>query len=265
MRVVVAATLLFFNASFALWMLYGEPPRSRAAPIPTTVPGIQPLALWSETHTIAADVPAVPPLSALTAPPPLPAPAADPTPPEPRPDEPATPETQPASRDTPDGGAIETKVGQCQAVGPYGSRLDAKEAAARLGERQEQFTVVPTQTREQRFWVYLPPFVSRSAAMQGERELRAKGVRDIQVLAGDEKENGISLGLYRERSAAQRRLEQLRALGYAPRMDVIHQRRSYFWLQAPASGPGSTESQWRTLLAPGLRLETRPCAPEVAS
>lgn len=265
MRVVVAAMLLFFNASFALWMLYGQPPRTRATPVPTTVAGIQPLVLWSETHTIAADVPAVPPLSALMAPPPLPAPAVDPAPPEPRQDEPATPETRPAPLETPDDGAIEAKVGQCQAIGPYGSRLDAKEAAARLGVRQEQFTVVQTQIREQRFWVYLPPFVSRSAAMQGERELRAKGIRDIQVLAGDEKDNGISLGLYRERSAAQRRLEQLRVLGYAPRMDVIDQRRSYFWLQAPASGPGSTESSWRTLLAPGLRLEMRPCTPEVAS
>jgi hypothetical protein len=77
------------------------------------------------------------------------------------------------------------------------------------------------------WWVYIPPQESREAALRKAAELRALGVRDIQVMSN----NGalrwsLSLGVFSSVDAAQSRLASLRGQGVrgaiiAPRDTVV--------------------------------------------
>ena len=62
--------------------------------------------------------------------------------------------------------------------------------------------------------VYLPPLESRQSAARKVRELRGKGIRDVAVIMSGSLRNGVSLGVYENRSNADRRLGALGALGY---------------------------------------------------
>lgn len=170
-----------------------------------------------------------------------------------------TPPVQPAEMPSATAERPPTEI--CHVVGPYLDRRAAQATAERLAREEIEALVLEESVIEPRYWVYLPPFVSRSAAFEVERELRAQGVEDLQVLAGEGKENGISLGLYREQAAAARRMRQLRGLGYAPRLDVIERSRPQLWLQL--QGIGAVESEpapWvASLLAADPALELRPC------
>lgn len=263
MRVVVVAVLLLFNVALALWMVFGAS-RSQVVAVPTTVPGVEPLVLWSEHSRrpgVQRAVPATPlereqleQSDIFAAPKTDTAPSSDPDPPA----DPALSVDSDVPAPSADGSSEVAE--RCRAVGPYGSRDRVAGAATTLSERGMVPEIIEESVVERRYWVYLPPFVSRSAAFQGERELRAHGIEDIQVLAGDAKENAISLGLYREPAAAERRLDQLRALGYAPQRDAVEHRRSNFWIEVPvADGTASPSAWWEALLSPGLRVEIRPC------
>lgn len=192
--------------------------------------------------------------------------AAEP-PPEPQPR--AEPQAEP-SKDvalSPANRAIDASPGdaprQCRAVGPYTSRAAAQAALGTLDEQDGEVSLVEASTVERRFWVYLPPLDSRARAFEVERLLRDRGIRDLQVLAGGDTNNGISLGLYRQPEAAERRLRQIEALGYAPVREVIEQKQTYYWIQARAPESGQSRDWWRALLAAEVRTSLRPCvAPE---
>ena len=63
--------------------------------------------------------------------------------------------------------------------------------------------------------VYLPPLESRESAARKVRELRGKGIRDVAVIMSGSLRNGVSLGVYENRSNADRRLGALGTLGYS--------------------------------------------------
>lgn len=255
MRIVIVALLLFFNVAFALWMTYGDGPKSGNTAIPATDPGVASLELLPARDRAAA---AVPPPRSVDSPATRPSTAAQPDP-EPGPVSAPQQRVVQAPMETP----LASAPGQCRVVGPYAERRDARAAAAHIVAQGMAASVTEASVVERRYWVYLPPFVSRSAAFEGERELRAKGIEDLQVLAGDDKENGISLGLYRERSAAERRLRQLRGLGYAPEMTALERSRSYFWIEVPLAGDATESPAWLDrLLEASRQVEIRACGGE---
>lgn len=294
MRVVVVAVLLFLNVAFALWMYYGTAPGAGPPSLAATDPAIEPLVLWSERDAreissrrppgdgeptsdrpaatssttspgLEDEPPTAPPVAATTLAETGPGPEAVPAPAPAAPVPKADGESPQASGEAADGagaGSAQTPPpgpSQCHALGPFGTRRAALAAVDQLTARQVDAQVREISAVEPRYWVYLPPFVSRSAAFAGEQALRAKGIEDIQVLAGNGVENGISLGLYRDKGSAERRIRQIRALGYAPKMDVLQRSQVSYWVEAPAHA--AREPSWaQAIREPGIRLELRACA-----
>lgn len=173
----------------------------------------------------------------------------------------ATGEPSAAGPETPASPAPEAAAvpAQCRAVGPYASR-SAAQAALDTSAAPRDFRIVEVPVTERRHWVYLPPLANRARAFELEAELRAKGIRDLQVLAADDKRNGISLGLYRDPDAARRRQEQIAQLGYQPESDVIERQRPYYWVQARTPAAAQDESWWQEMSsAADLELALRPC------
>lgn len=107
--------------------------------------------------------------------------------------------------------------------------------------------------------VYLPPFASREQAVAKAREIQARGVQDIAVIADGPLANGISFGLYRVEENARRRIDALEKLGYPVRRMEKGDTVSRFVLVARAgSDPNLIRSAW-TGAFPNRSIEFEAC------
>ncbi len=64
-----------------------------------------------------------------------------------------------------------------------------------------------------RYWVYLPPLKSASAAQTEAARLKAKGIKDLFVLQGKKWRNAISFGVFEDEALASKLLKSLKGKG----------------------------------------------------
>lgn len=104
--------------------------------------------------------------------------------------------------------------------------------------------------------VYLGPFDDHGQMMRTIASLKEQGLRDVTPAGSGPLDGTVSLGVYRNRENAWRRLRKLRAMGLEPTVLAPAE----VWLRA-------TTSDFRTLLAdwsvafPGVPLISEPCPP----
>lgn len=118
----------------------------------------------------------------------------------------------------------------CYTVGPFADADVAERARARLAE----LGLEPRQRRTTDEEVYgyqvvLPPFPSREEALAATRALAEEGVTEYFIIAEPERENAVSLGLFREKRYAVRHTRYLRELGFEPEMQVRTRSRTRYW------------------------------------
>jgi hypothetical protein len=125
---------------------------------------------------------------------------------------------------------------RCLRVGPFESRASAERGAEHLTRMRLAFRLTSENVkREVGYWVYLPPFASREVAEAKRRELAQRGVRDIAVVHDGPQVNGVSLGYFAHRDNAERRQQDMSALGLTVKMEVREETREEFTLAlAPA-------------------------------
>lgn len=133
----------------------------------------------------------------------------------------------------------------CLQLGPFQTPADLRRAAGVL-----QPHVGRVQPREARatqlrgYRVYLPALPGRDEALAAARELAARGMRDYYVVTAGAEENTVSLGMFRELRNAEVRREEVRALGFEPRLDPRTEDVSQWFLDiAVAEG-----QDWREIL-----------------
>jgi len=138
----------------------------------------------------------------------------------------------------------------CLVAGP----MVKKQLADRLTRRISKATgaaVTPRQVvvQIQQYWIYLEPAASLSQAQRLAEGLAEHGLKDYQILASPGKKNAISLGLFNEKESAQRRYEQIRDMGYTPRIEVIERvAKRYELLIQPEQGELMQPARIRPLL-----------------
>lgn len=88
--------------------------------------------------------------------------------------------------------------------------LVREQLKALAGERVMSFTEVPLNTR---IWVIFPPLPTAQAAAAKLNELAAAGVQDAFVVKDAAWRNAISLGLYANAEAAERRVREVESKG----------------------------------------------------
>ncbi|GAB6039866.1 hypothetical protein [Endothiovibrio diazotrophicus] len=293
----VFLALLAINASYLAWgLLFGAPPTHATAPLPATEPGVPPLTLLSERppeppamppHSIA------PPSAATPATPPA-QPSAQPSAARPAPAQPMA-ESRPAplvsvapaplaevvptplaARSAGSGAAappIATPSGLpqpvriapsyassvCYSFGPFPKSFLASKATVRLEEMGAKVERRSVRDRQQvGYWIYLPPLESKQAAVRKTQELAAKKIEDFFIVLASRYENAISLGVYKNRHGAEKRLEELRQSGFEPVMEPRYQPINVYWLDV--SGV-LNERQWSAVREeyPAQRRETIAC------
>lgn len=107
------------------------------------------------------------------------------------------------------------------------------------------------------YWVVLDPLVNRDAARRSLIELQARGI-DSYIIPRGELENGISLGVFTRIELAQARLDEMKNMGLAAKMQPIERSYRELWVML---GEGEQhklgESVWLELLQENLSLQQR--------
>lgn len=233
---VVFLLLLALNIAAALWLwLAPAPERQRLA---TADPGVAVLTLLGESLASLDDASA----ELATAPEPL----AEPVSPQPAP-------------------AAAPGLSICIEIGPFQTQSALRQAEADLAALGQPLGNREAVERSFRgYWVYLPAFASRDRALVTARELAAAGVRDYYVVTAGDRENTISLGLFRDRANAERRQGEMRSRGYPAELSERVEEQRIYWLALRQPEPPPVD--WRTLVATPNDLEASivPCETAVA-
>lgn len=151
----------------------------------------------------------------------------------------------------------------CASLGPFdadAAGAEAEERLSALGYTAHRRTV-PGKVRVG-YWVFLPEYVSRSAAEAVLARLKARGVKDLYVVADSAHRNAISLGVYSEKGGAQQRAAAIRSLGFKPQLSDRFRDAPVYWLDIASTAGPLPELSKLHLDSGGpntVRLEVRTC------
>ena len=149
----------------------------------------------------------------------------------------------------------------CFSVGPLASVEDVDRIGTWLTSRGGVSTLREGERREiSRFWVYLPPFQNRDAAITRVQQMRDNHIDDIYVIHRGDMANAISLGLYSHRESLDRRLGELRSKGYEPSIERRYETKKSSWFDVSFPA-GITFSRDHFVLAfPSVEATEASCA-----
>lgn len=165
-----------------------------------------------------------------------------------------------------------TQTGQldtlsCTSVGPFADLPQASQAQASL--RAAGFE--PRQRMEQGeiwagYWVSVQSLATREAADAALRTLAASGIADVYVMPGSDPPNVLSLGVFSDYQRAQRRVDEVRAIGLTPRIDDRKRAGSVYWIDVDLQEPGQLidSSIFQSDPRKITRLEMRACPASAA-
>jgi hypothetical protein len=102
---------------------------------------------------------------------------------------------------------------------------------------------------------------TRDEAESALKTLTANGIADVYVMPGNDPPNVLSLGVFSDYQRAQRRLDEVRALGLTPRIDDRKRSGSVYWIDVELQEPGQVidSSIFQTDARKITRLEMRSC------
>lgn len=136
-------------------------------------------------------------------------------------DEPVSPAGAPVASST-TAPAAEASIAACFSLGPYTSAAAATQAQAATAGRllRARLREIPG-TSASGYQVVIPPAATLEEAQATAARIGAAGFDDFLVVRQGDQANGIALGRYRSREAAERRLAQLEAAGFGAELQPV--------------------------------------------
>jgi len=125
----------------------------------------------------------------------------------------------------------------CYTLGPFKDKELSDKAMMMLKGRVNGLKDRSREENEQqRYWVYIPSLKNRSEAIAKSKLLAKKKIKDYYIIRTGSKYNGISLGHFKEKVHAYRRLDNLKALGFDVEIEPIYQTYTVHWLDYELAG-----------------------------
>jgi hypothetical protein len=150
----------------------------------------------------------------------------------------------------------------CSSVGPFADLGQASQAQATL--RSQGFE--PRQRVEQGelwtgYWVSVRDLSTRDAAEAALKTLNDNDITDVYLMPGSDPPNVLSLGVFSDYQRAQRRADEVRAIGLTAQISDRKRAGSVFWIDVDLKEPGQTidTSLFQVGQSRILRLELRGC------
>lgn len=130
----------------------------------------------------------------------------------------------------------------CYTLGPFKDEALANTVSELLRRHVKKLKRRSREESEQhRYWVYIPSLDSRTAAIAMSKRLAKEKIKDYYIIRSGSKNNGISLGHFKEKHHAYRRLERLTALGFAVDIEPVSQVYQVYWLDYQVLGESPAE------------------------
>ncbi|MEA2094480.1 MAG: hypothetical protein U9P11_07950, partial [Pseudomonadota bacterium] len=146
----------------------------------------------------------------------------------------------------------------CQTAGPFKDRTAADSVVTWLKQRGREGLVRSGKVNTRiGYWVYLKSMPATEAG-RIIQELKNKGVEDYN----QNTRNEISLGIYVKQQVAERRQENIAALGYTPLVKPLYRNRTRYWVDVRETEADMLSvEEWRSHLAnhPDSRRESVEC------
>jgi cell division septation protein DedD len=148
----------------------------------------------------------------------------------------------------------------CTSVGPFRELAQAATAAATMRAAGYQ----PTQRVADGeiwigYWIYIDAIPTEAEANAILAKVRGQGITESYVIPNSDSGNLVSLGVFGEIGNVTRRREQVRALGYDPKVVDRTRRATVYWVDVVLAGDQTVDLD--KLQTPGKiqRLEQRAC------
>jgi hypothetical protein len=123
----------------------------------------------------------------------------------------------------------------CERIGPFLTQADLRRAVGALTPVVQRIQFRETRALARRgYWVYMPAQPTRDAALATARELAAQGLRDYYVVTAGDRQNTISLGLFRELANARQRQADVRAMGFGAELGERTEEIPQYWVDIAA-------------------------------
>ena len=163
----------------------------------------------------------------------------------------------PAAMPAPPKPASDPAKETCLSIGAFATQADVRAAVKALTPLVARIQFRETRVTEVRgYWVYLPAPGNRERALDIARQLSSKGISDYYVVTAGEQPNAISLGLFREQTNADKRLAEIRALGFKPETVQRSDEVPIYWIDF--AQVGNAPIDWRAQVPARSELHAQP-------
>ena len=111
------------------------------------------------------------------------------------------------------------------------------------------------------YWIYIDAIATEAEANAILAKVRGQGITESYVIPNSDSGNLVSLGVFGEIGNVTRRREQVRSLGYDPKVVDRTRRATVYWVDVVLAGDQAVDLD--KLQTPGKiqRLEQRACEP----
>jgi hypothetical protein len=175
----------------------------------------------------------------------------------------SAPPVEPAPLPSPVSKSVKSTAMACFTLGPFvkaGDASQAAEAISALGVTVKRRQV--SQRTPKGYWVYLPPFKSYAAARKQVQTLQKQGLTDLFIMGKGNRQNAVSLGLFKSEGTATERFQQVKDLGLDAVMETQYRITKQAWLDISVAGDQTATIASLTAMAedfPRTDLSQRKC------
>lgn len=125
----------------------------------------------------------------------------------------------------------------CFTLGPFKKPNVASRAAEAISALGVTVKKRQSSQRKPRgYWVFLPPLKSYSAARKLVKAMQKKGLKDLFIMGKGNRKNAVSLGLFKRKSAAEERFQQIKKMGFKVEMETQYRVSKQTWLDMGIPG-----------------------------
>lgn len=120
---------------------------------------------------------------------------------------------------------------KCFTLGPFREKENVKNLKKEISSYIEKTAIRNREEREQTVhWVYIQPEKDRKSVIDLGKRLKSKKIKDFYVIREGEKNNGISLGHFKDRARAFGLESKVKKLGFDVMVEQIYKTFVVFWL-----------------------------------
>lgn len=125
----------------------------------------------------------------------------------------------------------EVVIPTCYELGPFVDKEEARSVQRQL-EKYDFHIQYKSGVKKEiiGYWVFLPPERSRALGRLKVEEVKLKGLTDVMLLTNNSPKLAISLGLFKDKMFANKRLLKAQSLGLDAKMEIRYKDQDNQWL-----------------------------------